>query len=123
MSRIGKKSVPVPAGVTGEAQHAPRGGNPTRGMHRFVVLALDRKTGKPVWERTVREQEPHEGSHFDNGTWASSSCNFAFTRSITATVLTPDCLRTTTVTAFWPLSRASDRGSSTPSLIVATSRR
>lgn len=63
----------VPAGVTGDAQHAPRGGNPARGMHRFVVMALDRKTGKPVWERTVREQEPHEGSHFDNGTWASSS--------------------------------------------------
>lgn len=63
----------VPAGVTGDAQHAPRGGMPTRGMHRFVVMALDRKTGKPVWERTVREQEPHEGSHVDNGTWASSS--------------------------------------------------
>src|SRR5688500_14823038 len=27
----------VPAGVTGEAQHDPRGGLPTRGMHRFVV--------------------------------------------------------------------------------------
>ena len=63
----------VPAGVTGEAQHTPRGGLPQRGMHRFVVMALDRKTGKTVWERTAREQEPHEGSHFENGTWASSS--------------------------------------------------
>ena len=42
-------------------------------MHRFVVLAIDRKTGKTVWERTAREQEPHEASHFENGTWASSS--------------------------------------------------
>ena len=50
----------VPAGVTGEAQHTPRGGLPQRGMHRFVVLAIDRKTGKTVWERTAREQEPHE---------------------------------------------------------------
>ena len=63
----------VPAGVTGEAQHAPRGGLPQRGMHRFVVLALDRKTGKTLWERTAREQEPHEASHFENGTWASGS--------------------------------------------------
>ncbi len=63
----------VPAGVTGEAQHTPRGGLPQRGMHRFVVMALDRKTGKTVWERTAREQEPHEASHFENGTWASNS--------------------------------------------------
>ena len=63
----------VPAGVTGEAQHTPRGGLPQRGMHRFVVLAIDRKTGKTVWERTAREQEPHEGSHNENGTWASNS--------------------------------------------------
>ena len=63
----------VPAGVTGQAQHAPRGGLPQRGMHRFVVLALDRKTGKTLWERTAREQEPHEASHFENGTWASGS--------------------------------------------------
>jgi outer membrane protein assembly factor BamB len=63
----------VPAGVTGDAQHTPRGGLPSRGMHRFVVLALDRQTGTTLWERTVREQEPHEASHFDNGTWASPS--------------------------------------------------
>jgi outer membrane protein assembly factor BamB len=63
----------VPAGVTGPAEHQPRGGLQSRGMHRFVVMALDRKTGRTVWERTAREQEPHEASHFDNGTWASGS--------------------------------------------------
>ena len=63
----------VPVGVTGPEQHAPRGGAKPRGMHRFVVMALDRTTGKTVWERVAREQEPHEGLHFDNGTWASSS--------------------------------------------------
>ena len=63
----------VPAGVTGDAQHTPRGGLPQRGTHRFVVLAIDRKTGKLLWERTAREQEPHEASHFENGTWASGS--------------------------------------------------
>jgi outer membrane protein assembly factor BamB len=63
----------VPAGVEGDAQHAPRGSVTPRGMHRFVVMSLDRKTGKTVWERIAHEQEPHEQSHVDNGTWASSS--------------------------------------------------
>jgi outer membrane protein assembly factor BamB len=63
----------VPVGVSGDAQHAPRGGITPRGLHRFVVMAIDRKTGKTVWERVAREQEPHEASHTDNGTWASGS--------------------------------------------------
>src|SRR5262245_41159438 len=66
-------STAVPVGIDGAAQHAPRGGANPRGKHRFVVMALDRKTGKTIWERVAREQEPHEGSHFDNGTWASGS--------------------------------------------------
>jgi hypothetical protein len=63
----------VPIGVSGDAQHQPRGGLSQRGVHRFMVMALDRKTGRTVWERVAREQEPHEASHTDNGTWASSS--------------------------------------------------
>ena len=63
----------VPVGVTGDAQHAPRGGVTPRGVHRFMVMAIDRKTGKTIWERVAREQEPHEASHTDNGTWASGS--------------------------------------------------
>jgi hypothetical protein len=38
-----------------------------------VVLAIDRKTGRTVWEQVAREAEPHEGAHFQNGTWASGS--------------------------------------------------
>jgi outer membrane protein assembly factor BamB len=63
----------VPVGVAGDAQHAPRGSVTPRGLHRFVVIAIDRKTGRTIWERVAREQEPHERSHVDNGTWASSS--------------------------------------------------
>jgi outer membrane protein assembly factor BamB len=63
----------VPAGITGDAQHAPRGGLKERGMHRFVVMAVDRKTGRTMWERVATEQEPHEAGHFENSTWASSS--------------------------------------------------
>jgi outer membrane protein assembly factor BamB len=63
----------VPVGVSGPAEHAPRGGVQPRDVHRFMVLALDRRTGKVVWERMAREARPHEASHQDNGTWASSS--------------------------------------------------
>jgi outer membrane protein assembly factor BamB len=63
----------VPVGVEGKAAHEPRGGLKPRGVHKYVVLAINRKDGKIAWERTVREQEPHEASHTDNGTWASGS--------------------------------------------------
>jgi len=63
----------VPVGVQGDAQHAPRGGLRPRGVHRFLVLALDRRTGRTLWERVATEQEPHEAGHTDNSTWASSS--------------------------------------------------
>ena len=62
----------IPAGVTGDAQHAPLGGRP-RVAHRYVVLAIDRRTGKTIWEQTAREEAPHEASHPENGTWASPS--------------------------------------------------
>jgi outer membrane protein assembly factor BamB len=62
----------VPAGSEGDP-HAPRGGLTPRGSHRFVVMAINRKDGKVVWQHTAREAEPHEASHNDNGTWASSS--------------------------------------------------
>jgi outer membrane protein assembly factor BamB len=66
-------STAVPVGIAGDAQHAPRGGLQPRGTHRFMVMALDRKTGRTIWERVATEQEPHEAGHTDNSTWASSS--------------------------------------------------
>jgi outer membrane protein assembly factor BamB len=63
----------VPVGSAAGDPHAPRGGLPARGVHRFVVMAIGRKDGKVVWQHTAREAEPHEASHSDNGTWASSS--------------------------------------------------
>ena len=64
----------VPVGVHGTRAHAPRGGLQPRGVARFVVLAIDRKTGKTIWERVARARnEPHEAAHAENGTWASSS--------------------------------------------------
>lgn len=42
-------------------------------IYRFVVLCLDRQSGKKLWEETVREVVPHEGHHKTDGTFASSS--------------------------------------------------
>jgi outer membrane protein assembly factor BamB len=32
-------------------------------IHQFVVMSLDRKTGKVRWQQTATEQVPHEGHH------------------------------------------------------------
>ena len=40
--------------------------------YQFVILCLDRKTGKELWRRTATEFVPHEGHHRDN-TYASAS--------------------------------------------------
>lgn len=39
---------------------------------RFVVLAVDRRDGSLVWERTAVTEQPHEGRH-NTGSWASGS--------------------------------------------------
>jgi outer membrane protein assembly factor BamB len=63
----------IPSSASGAASHEPRGGVKPREPHRFVVMAIDRATGKTRWERIAREETPHEAAHQDNGTWASSS--------------------------------------------------
>ena len=39
---------------------------------QFMVLALDRRDGSVVWERTAVTEQPHEGRH-GTGSWASAS--------------------------------------------------
>ena len=39
---------------------------------KFVVLAVDRGDGSILWQRTVRDEQPHEATH-STGTWASNS--------------------------------------------------
>jgi outer membrane protein assembly factor BamB len=63
----------VPTGLDAAASHAPRGAVQPRDRYRFTVLAIDRRTGKTIWERTAREEQPHEATHGENGTYASSS--------------------------------------------------
>jgi outer membrane protein assembly factor BamB len=41
--------------------------------HKFDVLALDRTTGKILWQRTAKSAVPHEGGHNQYGSFASNS--------------------------------------------------
>ncbi len=41
-------------------------------VHQFVVLSLDRESGKELWRRTATERIPHEGHHGHND-FASAS--------------------------------------------------
>lgn len=46
--------------------------NSTDRVHKFVVLAIDRNSGKILWQKTVKEERPQEGTH-EFGSWASHS--------------------------------------------------
>ena len=61
-----EKSAEAPKGGDGGpgGGRGPRAEAPTD-PYKFTVIALDRSTGKQVWEKTVREVVPHEGSHND----------------------------------------------------------
>lgn len=74
-----KSDAPAPATNTPPANQAqPRRGGGMGGpkpteVYRFVVLCLDRQTGKELWQQTAREEVPHEGFKANDGTFASSS--------------------------------------------------
>lgn len=40
--------------------------------HEFAIIAIDRETGRTLWQKTLRKEVPHEGSHND-GSLASAS--------------------------------------------------
>ena len=65
----------IPTGaapVTGRMRGG--GGNADAGIeHRFDVLAIDRNTGKTLWQRTATVATPHEGYHRSYGSFASNS--------------------------------------------------
>ena len=56
-----------------EIENPEKGGgiSPTHFL-KFELMALDRKTGSILWQRTARQQAPHEGTHA-TGSWASNS--------------------------------------------------
>lgn len=68
----------IPTGKTapdsGSAQGGRRagGGSGAGEEHRFEVVAIDRATGKTVWQRTATTAIPHEGYHQRYGSFASN---------------------------------------------------
>ena len=67
---------PPPDGGEQKGRGGKRGGSgggtkPTK-VHEFAVVALDRATGKIIWQKTARREVPHEGRHPTNS-FASAS--------------------------------------------------
>ncbi len=68
----GEKRAPAaPAAAAPAGGRGPTGRVPDA-VQKFTVLALNRSDGKVAWQRVLREELPHEGTH-PTGTWASSS--------------------------------------------------
>ncbi len=56
-----------------EGGRGPGGGAGAGVEHRFDLLALDRGTGKVLWQKTATTATPHEGYHRLYGSFASNS--------------------------------------------------
>ena len=57
----------------GRRRGGPGGGAGGAIEHKFLLLCLDRKTGKVIWQKTARVATPHEGYHRTYGSFASNS--------------------------------------------------
>jgi len=71
----GEKKAPAAAPPAAEPPAGggrPRLSTPPDAVQRFTVMALRRSDGQVLWERVVREEMPHEGTHA-TGTYASAS--------------------------------------------------
>jgi len=54
-------------------RRGPGGGFAAGVPHRFLVMAIDRNSGKVLWERVATSAAPHEGYHHRYGSFASNS--------------------------------------------------
>jgi len=61
-----------PIAVTRPEDHGAHDNAPPSRNLRFVVLAVHRKSGEILWQRTVHDGPPHEATHV-TGSWASAS--------------------------------------------------
>ena len=55
-----------------DSAHGAHDSVPVTQRHRFIVLAISRREGKILWQRTLHTEVPHEGGHL-SGTFASHS--------------------------------------------------
>lgn len=51
----------------------PGGGAGANQEHQFIVMCLDKKTGKTLWQKVAKTAVPHEGYHGTYGSFASNS--------------------------------------------------
>jgi outer membrane protein assembly factor BamB len=63
---------PAPAAESGRRGFGRGSGGPQT-EQKLVLMCLDRKTGKVLWERTAKVATPHEGYHPTYGSFASNS--------------------------------------------------
>jgi outer membrane protein assembly factor BamB len=65
---------PVGSGQNPVYDHAPgtHDNVPVTHRHQFVVLAVARRDGQRLWQKSLREEFPHEGGH-ETGSLASNS--------------------------------------------------
>jgi outer membrane protein assembly factor BamB len=69
------KAAPEPDAPAEPGQRRPRGrprSEQPAGPYQFTVVSIDRGTGKPLWQKVLRQEVPHEGHHSDHG-FASAS--------------------------------------------------
>lgn len=56
----------------GQGGRRGRRNNQPAEVQQFSLYAIDRKSGKIIWQKIANEKTPHEGTH-QTGTWASNS--------------------------------------------------
>lgn len=66
------ESAPARAGGGG-GRGGPGGGAGVGQNQKLLVMAIDRRNGKVLWEKTARTVTPHEGYHRTYGSFASNS--------------------------------------------------
>ena len=66
---------PPPGGPRGPGGRGRMGmgGPPPTEIEQFVLICIDRKTGKTLWQQVAKEELPHEGYREGDGSYASPS--------------------------------------------------
>lgn len=67
-----KDQPPAPTGPGGGPGRGGMMSKPPTSVYKFDVVCMDRKTGNIIWQKTAREEVPHEG-HQPNGSFAPYS--------------------------------------------------
>jgi len=64
---------PQSSGSRGQGRGGPGGGSGAGEEQKFIVMCLNKNTGKTLWERVVKVATPHEGYHRQYGSFASNA--------------------------------------------------